>query len=96
MGRGWVVVDIDRCKGCGLCTHVCPVKILKLSSDTFNAKGYHPVTVTDGDQCIGCASCATICPDVVFTVYRRRRVPKQIPAAVQLTAELTPQLERWP
>ena len=96
MGRGWVAVDVDRCKGCGLCTHVCPVKILKLSPDTFNAKGYHPVTVTDVDQCIGCASCATICPDVVFTVYRRRRVPKQPPIAVQLAAQLTPQLERWP
>ena len=95
MGRGWVVVDVDRCKGCGLCTHVCPVKILKLSTDTFNAKGYHPVTVTvtDRDQCLGCASCATICPDVVFTVYRRRRVPKQPLAAVQFAAQLTPQSE---
>ena len=88
-----VNIDEKWCKGCGLCTHVCPVEILKLSSDTFNAKGYHPITVTDGDQCIGCASCATICPDVVFTVYRRRRVPKQTPAAAQPIAQLAPQLE---
>jgi 2-oxoglutarate ferredoxin oxidoreductase subunit delta len=71
--RGYIVVNVDRCKGCGLCTHVCPVDILALSSDTFNAKGYHPVVVTDLARCIGCASCATICPDVVFTVYRRKR-----------------------
>lgn len=71
--KGYVLVDVDRCKGCGLCTHVCPVDILELSPDTFNAKGYHPVVVTDASLCIGCASCATICPDVVFTVYRRRR-----------------------
>lgn len=71
--RGYVLIDLDRCKGCGLCTHVCPVNILELSQTAFNAKGYHPVIVTDVDKCIGCSSCATICPDVVFTVYRRSR-----------------------
>ncbi len=81
MGRGMVIVDVDRCKGCGLCTHVCPVNILELSKDTFNAKGYHPVTVIDEDKCTGCASCARICPDVVFTVYRRRRKSSRRAAA---------------
>lgn len=73
MAKGMVVINVDRCKGCGLCTHVCPSEILVLSPDTFNAKGYHPVMVTDMDKCIGCASCAIICPDVVFTVYREKR-----------------------
>lgn len=73
MAKGIVVIDIDRCKGCGLCTNVCPVNILALSQDMFNAKGYHPVVVTDAEKCIGCASCARICPDVVFTVYRQKR-----------------------
>lgn len=68
--KGMVVIDVDRCKGCGLCTHVCPVKILELSPDAFNAKGYHPVIVTEMEKCTGCASCALICPDVIFTVYR--------------------------
>jgi len=81
MGKGMIVINVDRCKGCGLCTHVCPAKILTLSTDTFNAKGYHPVTVTDMEKCIGCASCATICPDVVFTVYRRKRQPEAAQAA---------------
>ncbi len=76
MAKGMVVIAVDRCKGCGLCTHVCPVNILALSPDTFNAKGYRPVMVTDPEKCIGCASCATICPDVVYTVYRRARQPK--------------------
>ena len=73
MARGRVVIDVNRCKGCGLCTNVCPVNILALSVEAFNARGYHPVGVTDPEACIGCASCATICPDVVFTVYRRKR-----------------------
>ena len=76
MAKGKVVIAVDRCKGCGLCTHVCPVDILALSTDSFNAKGYRHVIVTDEEKCIGCASCATICPDVVFTVYRRKRQRK--------------------
>jgi len=86
MGQGMIVIDVDRCKGCGLCTHVCPVNILELSTDMFNAKGYRPVTVTDMDKCTGCAVCARICPDVVFTVYRARR-KKQPSKAVASSAE---------
>jgi 2-oxoglutarate ferredoxin oxidoreductase subunit delta len=84
MARGMVVIDVDRCKGCGLCTNVCPVNILVLSTEVYNAKGYHPVVVTDPEACIGCASCATICPDVVFTVYRLKRE-----ARVRSTAAVT-------
>ncbi|MBN1877364.1 MAG: 4Fe-4S dicluster domain-containing protein [Anaerolineae bacterium] len=87
MVKGMVVIDVDRCKGCGLCTHVCPANILTLSADTFNAKGYHPVTVTDMEACIGCASCARICPDIVFTIYRRKPVAKKaVGQAFQPTA----------
>ena len=74
--RGMVVIDEDRCKGCGLCVSVCPSEILQLADGRFNAKGYRPIEVTDMDACIGCAQCATICPDFVFTVYRRRRKPQ--------------------
>jgi len=61
----------DKCKGCGLCTDVCPKKIIVLS-DKLNAKGYHPATVTEEKmkECIGCASCARMCPDVVITVEK--------------------------
>ena len=80
MAKGFVVIDVDRCKGCGLCTNVCPANILVLSQDAFNAKGYHPVTVTEPEKCIGCASCARICPDVVFTVYRQKRQSQRVHA----------------
>ena len=78
--RGMVIIDVDRCKGCGLCVSVCPQHILKLADDRFNTKGYRPVGVTDLEQCTGCGMCATICPDVVYTVYRRKRQRKQAAA----------------
>ncbi|MFH1130069.1 MAG: 4Fe-4S binding protein [Pseudomonadota bacterium] len=77
MAKGMVIVDDDRCKGCGLCVDVCPVSILELTGVRFNTKGYHPVEVKDMDSCTGCAVCAVICPDIVFTVYREKRKPKE-------------------
>lgn len=73
MPKGMVVIDEERCKGCGLCVEVCPAHILHLAQDHFNQKGHRPVEVTNAEACTGCATCAVICPDVVFTVYRRRR-----------------------
>lgn len=75
MAKGLVIVDEDRCKGCGLCVETCPKQILRLAEGRFNAKGYRPIEVTDLKACTGCAMCAIICPDVVFTVYRQRRKP---------------------
>lgn len=59
----------ERCKGCGQCVLVCPVKIIGFA-DRINAKGYKPATVKEMEKCIGCASCGKMCPDLVITVYK--------------------------
>jgi 2-oxoglutarate ferredoxin oxidoreductase subunit delta len=66
---GTIVIDDERCKGCGLCTIVCPKGLIQMSK-RFNAKGYHPAELVDPDEeCIACSSCALICPDVCVVVY---------------------------
>jgi 2-oxoglutarate ferredoxin oxidoreductase subunit delta len=70
LAKGKVVINEDRCKGCELCTTVCPHKILALDPKKINKLGYHPVTLTDPEECIGCALCARMCPDCVIEVYR--------------------------
>ena len=65
-----VVVNEDRCKGCGLCTTVCPKKIVVIAKDKLNKKGYHPAQVIEQDKCIACAFCATMCPDVAIEVFK--------------------------
>ena len=71
MARGTVVVEVDRCKGCELCTAICPQDVLHTARDRFNARGYRPVQLIDPQgKCTGCALCALMCPDVCLTVYR--------------------------
>jgi 2-oxoglutarate ferredoxin oxidoreductase subunit delta len=64
-----VVFDEERCKGCELCTTVCPVNIIRMA-ERINSHGYHPAEVIDMDKCISCGLCAQMCPDIVITVYR--------------------------
>lgn len=72
-------IDQDRCKGCGLCTQVCPYDLVHIAN-RFNARGYRPAEQSDPEgQCIGCSNCAMMCPEVAIIVYR---TPKQSRVAV--------------
>ena len=74
MAKGWVYIDEDRCKGCGLCVASCAQEVLALSTKHFNAKGYRPAEYVDPEgKCTACTNCATMCPDLAITVYRSRR-----------------------
>ena len=44
---GKVTFDSDRCKGCELCTTVCPKHIVLIDKSRINRKGYHPAAVQD-------------------------------------------------
>jgi 2-oxoglutarate ferredoxin oxidoreductase subunit delta len=64
-----VKINIDKCKGCELCTLVCPEKILEVGKK-INSKGYQYIEITDKEKCLGCGMCASICPDVALEVWR--------------------------
>ncbi|MFZ4057288.1 MAG: 4Fe-4S dicluster domain-containing protein [Ferruginibacter sp.] len=66
--KGKVEIDIQKCKGCELCTAACKEHALTLSS-TINIKGYRYI-IANNDVCTGCVNCALVCPDAVITVYR--------------------------
>ncbi|MEJ5303542.1 MAG: 4Fe-4S dicluster domain-containing protein [Bacteroidales bacterium] len=68
--KGDVVIDIERCKGCEVCTTACPNEVLAMSTQV-NSKGYRFVVKVNAD-CIGCANCAIVCPDGVITVYKSK------------------------
>jgi 2-oxoglutarate ferredoxin oxidoreductase subunit delta len=66
--KGKVEINIERCKGCELCTVECKEHVLSLA-DAVNIKGYRYV-IANNDLCTGCINCALVCPDAVITVYR--------------------------
>lgn len=86
MPKGMILIEEDRCKGCGLCVEFCPQDMLGMAEGRFNAIGYPPVEIIKDDACTGCELCAVMCPDVVFTVYRQRK-KKDRPAVSQTTAD---------
>ena len=71
MPRGTVLIDEERCKGCGLCIAACPQHVLALSG-RLNHSSYDVVAVEKPQSCMGCAFCALTCPDVAIAVFREK------------------------
>lgn len=70
--RGAVIIDEERCKGCGLCIAACPGAVLEVKTGRFNMHGFNYANTVAEDKCTGCASCAIVCPDGCITVYRAK------------------------
>lgn len=71
MAKGRIEIDESLCKGCVLCTQVCPKELVIVAEDRLTAKGYHPAVLNDPNgECTGCAICAVICPEAAISVFR--------------------------
>lgn len=62
-----LIIEPERCKGCGFCVEFCPKDTLALSTDQFNAKGYSFAQAQKPEGCIACGLCEMYCPD--FAIY---------------------------
>jgi NAD-dependent dihydropyrimidine dehydrogenase PreA subunit len=67
--RGLLRVDVNECKGCGLCVEACPPKVIGLSEE-LNHYGYR-TAIYAGAGCTGCGICFMVCPEPgAITVLR--------------------------
>jgi len=75
---GKIIIDVERCKGCGLCVTVCPKNCIVISKMS-NKSGYFPAQPKNPStaECTGCAACAIICPDVAIEVFRENKTDGQ-------------------
>ena len=82
--RGKVTIDVQECKGCGLCVDSCPPKCLELAPE-LSAYGVHPTRYT-GEGCTGCGICFYCCPEPgALTVYRLAVPKRDMPPATTQT-----------
>ena len=61
-----IKVDIDRCKGCGLCVTQCPKHRIKMSEKMNEQGHYYPAI--DKENCVACGLCCQMCPDLAIEI----------------------------
>lgn len=58
-----ITIDDEKCLRCGLCTTICPLRILRIDDEGR-------LRTTDAYEllCIGCGHCAAVCPEGAISV----------------------------
>lgn len=72
-----VKIDPKRCKGCSICSKICPTNAIKMKYDK-NGELYSEI---DYDKCIFCFKCHTACPYKVVDIespLKFKSIDKQI------------------
>ncbi len=69
MAKAEVVIDEERCQGCGYCVKFCPHECLVITKDRFTPEGYLLPSFVKPDKCKLCGFCAMMCPRAAIEVY---------------------------
>lgn len=57
-----VIIDEQRCFGCGYCVTFCPHGCLEISKDKVSWRGHYQAVLNRPEKCNGCGFCVWMCP----------------------------------
>lgn len=83
-----IIVQADKCTGCGDCVAVCPTGAISLLAN---------LATIDQERCTGCEACMVACPNgAVVVVEKPASVPtvRPVPEVVSVRPQPSPSL--WP
>ena len=55
------IINSEWCKGCGICVHFCPKKVLQIDT---KGKAF----AAQPEDCICCRLCEFMCPDLAIEI----------------------------
>ena len=55
-----IIVDTEKCIGCGECVDVCPVEVFELQDEKS--------VPVKAKECLGCESCIEVCEEGAITM----------------------------
>jgi NAD-dependent dihydropyrimidine dehydrogenase PreA subunit len=55
-----VIIDQEKCAGCGECVDTCPAEVLEMQDDK--------AVVINEDECLECESCVEVCEEDAITL----------------------------
>lgn len=73
-------INLDYCKGCGICATVCPVGSIEMEQN-----GYKKVPIINSVTCKGCGKCASNCPSGAIQLrgFKMRQMIAQIDSVLE-------------
>lgn len=78
MGEHRVILDRDKCIGCGLCCKVCAAHNLEIN---------HQKADTILDTCILCGQCAAVCPNKAISIVGYESEPMEKKGDIRLNPD---------
>ena len=55
-----IIVDNEKCIGCGECVDICPMEVYELQDEKS--------VPVNSEECVGCESCIEVCEQEAITV----------------------------
>jgi len=58
-----IIIDIEKCEGCGDCAAACPMDCIWMESVQGKIQAFYEI-----DDCVQCGVCKSVCPNGAITL----------------------------